>query len=65
MLRVGFKPTVPLFERAKTVQALDRVATVIGSPLKCTQLNIKENIIINEEIILKYTSQKYVVKIIN
>jgi hypothetical protein len=30
MTRVGFKPTIPVFERAKTVHALDRAATVIG-----------------------------------
>jgi hypothetical protein len=28
---VGFEPTIPVFERAKTVHALDRAATVIGS----------------------------------
>jgi hypothetical protein len=27
---VGFEPTIPAFERAKTVQDLDRIATVIG-----------------------------------
>jgi hypothetical protein len=27
---VGFEPTIPAFERAKTVHALDRAATVIG-----------------------------------
>jgi hypothetical protein len=27
---VGFKPTIPAFERAETVHALDRAATVIG-----------------------------------
>jgi hypothetical protein len=27
---VGFEPTIPVFERAKTFQALDRAATVIG-----------------------------------
>jgi hypothetical protein len=27
---VGFEPTIPVFERAKTVHALDRAATVIG-----------------------------------
>jgi hypothetical protein len=26
-----FEPTVPVFEQAKTVHALDRAATVIGS----------------------------------
>jgi hypothetical protein len=30
MLWVGFEPTKPVFERAKTFDALDRVATVIG-----------------------------------
>jgi hypothetical protein len=30
MLRVGFEPTIPMFERAKTVHALDRAATLIG-----------------------------------
>jgi hypothetical protein len=27
---VGFEPTTPVFERAKTVHALDSVAVVIG-----------------------------------
>jgi hypothetical protein len=27
---VGFEPTIPVFERAKTVHALDRAATVIA-----------------------------------
>jgi hypothetical protein len=31
MPRVGFEPKIPAFERAKTVHALDRAATVIGS----------------------------------
>jgi hypothetical protein len=30
MPRVGFEPTIPTFERARTVHALDRSATVIG-----------------------------------
>jgi hypothetical protein len=30
MPRVGFEPTIPVFERAKTVHALDRAAAVIG-----------------------------------
>jgi hypothetical protein len=30
MPRVGFKPTIPVFERTRTVHALDRAATVIG-----------------------------------
>jgi hypothetical protein len=28
---VRFEPTIPVFERAKTIHALDREATVIGS----------------------------------
>jgi hypothetical protein len=30
MPQVGFEPTIPVFERAKTVHVLDRAATVIG-----------------------------------
>jgi FAD synthase len=30
MPSVGFEPTIPAFERAKTVHALDRASTVIG-----------------------------------
>jgi hypothetical protein len=33
MLQVRFEPTIPVFERTKTVQALKRVATVIGVTL--------------------------------
>jgi hypothetical protein len=39
MPRVGFEPTIPAFERAKTVQALERAAAVIGFGLrKCQQM---------------------------
>jgi hypothetical protein len=30
MPRVGFETTIPVFERAKTVHALDRAVTLIG-----------------------------------
>jgi hypothetical protein len=30
MPSVGFEPTIPAFERAKTVHALDRAVTVMG-----------------------------------
>jgi hypothetical protein len=30
MSQVGFESTIPAFERAKTVHALDRAGTVIG-----------------------------------
>jgi hypothetical protein len=35
MPEVGFEPTIPAFERTKTVHVLDRTATVIG--LKISQ----------------------------
>jgi hypothetical protein len=31
MPRVGFEPTIPVFEREKKVHALDRAATVVGT----------------------------------
>jgi hypothetical protein len=31
MPRVRFEPTIPVFERGKTVYALDRSATLIGN----------------------------------
>jgi hypothetical protein len=30
MPQVGFEPTIPVFERAKTAHALDRAANVLG-----------------------------------
>jgi hypothetical protein len=30
MPRVGLEPTIPVFERTKTIHVLDRAATVIG-----------------------------------
>jgi hypothetical protein len=30
MAQVEFEPTIPIFERAKTLYALDRAPTVIG-----------------------------------
>jgi hypothetical protein len=33
MPRVGFESVIPVFERAKTVHALDRAAAVIGEAL--------------------------------
>jgi hypothetical protein len=31
MPQVGFQPTIPVLQRAKTVHALDRAVTVIGN----------------------------------
>jgi hypothetical protein len=36
MLRLGFDPTTPAFERAKTIHVLDHVATVIDHSHKVT-----------------------------
>jgi hypothetical protein len=36
---VGFKPTTPVFERTKTVHALDRVTTLIGAVMESTVYN--------------------------
>jgi hypothetical protein len=33
MPQAGFEPTIPAFERAKTVHALERAATVTGGRL--------------------------------
>jgi hypothetical protein len=40
MRQVGFEPTIPVFERAKTVHALDSAATVIGIHGLYSSLNI-------------------------
>jgi hypothetical protein len=40
---VGFEPTIPDFERAKTVHALDRAATVIDSLLQYFDIFQPEN----------------------
>jgi hypothetical protein len=42
MPRVGFEPTIPSFERAKTIHALDRTATVIDHYVIHIHIFIKE-----------------------
>jgi hypothetical protein len=37
MPRVGFEPTMPVFQRAKTVCSLDRAVTVIGNYVNTLQ----------------------------
>jgi hypothetical protein len=37
---VGFEDTIPVFERAKTVQASDRAAIVLGTELSLLPLNV-------------------------
>jgi hypothetical protein len=41
MPRVGFEPTILVFERAKMVHALDRAATVIGPSTDNSNINMK------------------------
>jgi hypothetical protein len=47
MPRVGFEPTIPAFQRTKTVHALDSAATVIGNVsfllVSNTEITEKEN----------------------
>jgi hypothetical protein len=45
MPRVGFEPTIPVFERAKTVHGFDAAATVIGYGL-ITLMLIKHGIML-------------------
>jgi hypothetical protein len=39
MPSVGFEPTTPAFEKAKTVHALDRAATAIGGPSPAARIS--------------------------
>jgi hypothetical protein len=41
MSRLGFEPTIPALERAKTVHALDRAANVIGDFIRAAKLLCK------------------------
>jgi hypothetical protein len=41
MPQAGFEPKIPVFERGKTVHALDRAATVIGTTQPKGQLQSK------------------------
>jgi hypothetical protein len=41
MPRVGFELTIPAFERAKTVHALDHAVTVIGKAMEISYLKQK------------------------
>jgi hypothetical protein len=50
---LGFEPTIPVFERRKTVHALDSAATVIGFFLLVTMRSAK--LLINLVIIHFYS----------
>jgi hypothetical protein len=43
MPQVGFEPTNSVFERAKTVHALDRAATVLGTTTTTTTTTTTNN----------------------
>jgi hypothetical protein len=45
MTRIGFEPTIPVFERAKMVHALDFASTVIGTNNHHTQVKTLENLL--------------------
>jgi hypothetical protein len=42
--RVGFEPTIPLFDQAKRVHALDRAATVIDAYLLLAAFSFDDHI---------------------
>jgi hypothetical protein len=61
MLRVGFEPTVPVFERAKTIYGLDCLATLIGIWVRGLQ-NCINYININNTSIVQYTTDQIIRK---
>jgi hypothetical protein len=60
MPRVGFEPTIPVFERARMVHALDRAATVIRTslPLRLETVLIGQHITTNFLVYLAGNSTK-------
>jgi hypothetical protein len=58
MPRVGFEPTIPLFERAKTVLALDRVDTVIH--LRAAELLKNPSLILETGDSLPYSQKSHI-----
>jgi hypothetical protein len=65
MLFVRFEPTIPAFERAKTVHALDRPATVTGLYINIVPLiTIAKNIFVCKNIfrfcLIEYQIKRYV-----
>jgi hypothetical protein len=68
MPQVGFAPTIPVFERAKTVHALDREATVIGA-MQNTMLKSRCNLCVlhqccagdvSDTLVRRTTIQNYI-----
>jgi hypothetical protein len=50
---VGFEPKIPMLERAKTVHALDRATTVMGSLKGTTSLRRFRHYIIHDSIVVE------------
>jgi hypothetical protein len=50
---MGFEPTIPVFEKAKTVHTLKRAATVIGP---CLCLNVRNYTLTHTKRQVNYTS---------
>jgi hypothetical protein len=51
MFRVGFEPTIPVFERTKAVHALDRATSLIGTHY-ITDVKNKQNNVTNFDIFI-------------
>jgi hypothetical protein len=58
MLQVGFEPMIPVFQQAKTVHALDRMAAVIGLLIH-SYINYEYG-----HVVLLFTCSKYLEKIV-
>jgi hypothetical protein len=56
MPRVGLEPTIPVFERAKTVYCFDSTATVIGS-----QMTMSHKVMSSLIFLFLYVLQRIVV----
>jgi hypothetical protein len=61
---VGFEPTIPVFEKAKTFHAVDRATTVIGqkrdyAPPKIIEEYCKRREILIEAAMLNRSTQEY------
>jgi hypothetical protein len=54
MPRVGFKPTIPVFDRAKTVHALDPTTIVIDHKKSRAKFKLQENYLPNKKLIFFY-----------
>jgi hypothetical protein len=62
MTRVGLEPTTPVFERAKTVHALDRAATVIDPFVRMNPNKIKLKINFSLKSVLNHIPEDFKIK---